>query len=43
MLVSTLFGDKSLLDERYQKLTKYFEELSKLAQLGQNKGFTRLL
>lgn len=43
MAVSSLIGDKSLLEERYEKLTKYFEEISGLPQLGENKGFKRLL
>jgi len=43
MAISTLIGNKAILEERYQKLNKYFEEISKVPQLASNKGFERLL
>lgn len=43
MVIWSLLGNKSVLTERYEKLTKYFADVSKLPQLSQNKGFKLLL
>jgi len=41
--ISTLLGSKRLLEERYQKLTKYFDEISTLPQLSETKGFKKMV
>ena len=43
MAVASLLGNKQPLNERYEKLTKYFDEVSKMPQLAEAKGFKSLL
>ena len=43
MAVASLLGNKQPLNERYEKLTKYFDEVSKMPQLAETKGFKSLL